>query len=388
MTILTFPTIRRPSGASYRLRGNTQSHRSPLDGTEQTLEMPGAVWELTASWESLGTDDQRVLAAFLADLRGGAGRFTYSPAVWTPRRATGGGTPLVNGGGQTGKQIITDGWTGEAMANLVRFSADFDAIYWTKNNSTISPNAIAAPDGTLTADKLIENTATGSHDVRRIVAVAATDSLYTLSAYVRPAERTLIELRFYGPDALGVSAFFNLGTGTLTSVSGSYTEASGAIVAAGGGWFRASLTARTNSAATTLESVLRLNAAGPVSTYLGDGTSGVHIWGAQLELGAAATAYTPPYSVFAARAGDWLSFDDISGRRRLHMVTADAMANTSGQATLSITPPIRRSPLDNAALDFTTPSGVFRMPSDDAPEMSIRPPMLGALTLTMVEALV
>lgn len=205
MTILTFPTIRRPSGASYRLRGNTQSHRSPLDGTEQTLEMPGAVWELTASWESLGTDDQRVLAAFLADLRGGAGRFTYSPAVWAPRRATGGGTPLVNGGGQSGKQLATDGWA-----------------------------------------------------------------------------------------------------------------------------------------------------------------SGVQV----------------------ARAGDWLSFDDTSGRRRLHMVTADAMSDASGQATLSISPPIRRSPLNDAALDVTTPSGVFRLPSDDAPEMSIRPPMLGALTLTMVEALV
>lgn len=205
MTILTFPTIRRPSRASYRLRGNTQTHRSPLDGTEQTLEMPGAVWELTVSWESLDTTDTRVLAAFLADLRGASGRFYYSPAAWSPRRATGGGTPVVNGAGQSGAALITDGWT---------------------------------PSGQV------------------------------------------------------------------------------------------------------------------------------------------------------ALAGDWLSFDDSLGRRRLHMVTATAVANGSGQATLAITPPIRRAPADNAPVEVVAPSGVFRLPTDDAPEMQLRPAMLGSVTLTMVEALV
>ena len=205
MTILTFPSIRRPSRASYRLRGHTQTHRSPLDGTEQTLELPGAVWELTVSWESLDAADTRVLAAFLANLRGAAGRFYYSPALWSPRRAAGGGSPLVNGGAQSGGSLITDGWTPSAEVAL---------------------------------------------------------------------------------------------------------------------------------------------------------------------------------------AGDWLSFDDVGARRRLHMVTATATADGSGAATLAITPPIRRAPADDAAVEVVAPAGVFRLPGDDAPEMQLRPPMLGSLTLTMVEALV
>jgi len=46
MTILTFPAdILGPTQMQLSLRGNTQSGgRSPFDGTEQTLELPGAAW--------------------------------------------------------------------------------------------------------------------------------------------------------------------------------------------------------------------------------------------------------------------------------------------------------------------------------------------------------
>jgi hypothetical protein len=115
LTILTFPTLSRtPSGASFRLRGNTQTHRSPLDGTTQTLEMPGAVWEISVRWESLTEADWRGLSAFLANLRGRAGRFTFSPAIFAPRRGTGTGTPVILNANDTGSDIFTSGWTASA----------------------------------------------------------------------------------------------------------------------------------------------------------------------------------------------------------------------------------------------------------------------------------
>jgi len=204
MPVLTFPTIRRPSEAAEKLIGLTQTHESPFDGTMQTLEMPGARWEFTVTWQTLSPDDRRELSAFLARLRGRAGRFTYGP-IWSPRRATGGGVPVINGAGQSGEVLSTIGWTANAQA---------------------------------------------------------------------------------------------------------------------------------------------------------------------------------------MRAGDWLSYVDLGGRQRLHQVVADASANPSGIAALTISPPIRRAGSNGAAVEIAAPVGAFMLPQDEAPGLNIRPPSFGQVTITMREALV
>lgn len=113
MTILGFPTLSRtPSNASFRLVGNTQVQSSPLDRTTQTLEMPGARWELTVTWESLVEADWRRLGAFASRLRGRSGRFFFSPAIFAPRRgtATTPGTPTFYTAPPSGEVFVTEGW--------------------------------------------------------------------------------------------------------------------------------------------------------------------------------------------------------------------------------------------------------------------------------------
>lgn len=57
------------------------------------------------------------------------------------------------------------------------------------------------------------------------------------------------------------------------------------------------------------------------------------------------------------RAGDYISFNN-----ELHMVVADANSDSSGNVNLSIAPPIRKTPSDNAVVDYLTPvSGVFML---------------------------
>ena len=57
------------------------------------------------------------------------------------------------------------------------------------------------------------------------------------------------------------------------------------------------------------------------------------------------------------RAGDYVSFNN-----ELHMVVADANSDASGNVTLSIAPPIRKTPSDNAVVDYSAPvSGVFML---------------------------
>lgn len=62
--------------------------------------------------------------------------------------------------------------------------------------------------------------------------------------------------------------------------------------------------------------------------------------------------------------GDFVAFDTPSGWRELHMVTTDASSDGSGQATLQITPPLRESPADNAALILSPASCVMRLVED------------------------
>lgn len=57
------------------------------------------------------------------------------------------------------------------------------------------------------------------------------------------------------------------------------------------------------------------------------------------------------------RAGDYISFNN-----ELHMVVADTDSDSSGNVTISIAPPIRKTPSDNASVDYTAPvSGVFML---------------------------
>lgn len=62
-------------------------------------------------------------------------------------------------------------------------------------------------------------------------------------------------------------------------------------------------------------------------------------------------------------AGDMLSFDVTTGlgntNRQLVPVTANAVADGSGNVTFSLAYPIRQSPADNAAVNISTPSALF-----------------------------
>lgn len=115
MAILTFPaSLPAPNSMRLGLSANTQSGgRSPFDGTEQTLALPGARWVAELRYTNLTLPDHRVMDGFVAALGGRAGRFTWSPP--RPRRATRGGSAQVFGGGQTGTLLTTGFWSGSGL---------------------------------------------------------------------------------------------------------------------------------------------------------------------------------------------------------------------------------------------------------------------------------
>lgn len=111
MTYPTFPTLGIPNPTSFdmRLAFNTQSFQSPLNGSVQTMELPGARWKMSATWDMLSPTDRAALIAFMASLRGQAGRF-YIWDLWYPTvRGPAGGTPLT-ASSSTASLIKSSGW--------------------------------------------------------------------------------------------------------------------------------------------------------------------------------------------------------------------------------------------------------------------------------------
>ena len=122
MAILSWPGgIPAPNDFSFGLAANTQSGgRSPFDGTEQTLELPGARWVAELRFRHLDLAQWRTLDGFIVRLGGRAGRFTWAPP--RPRRGVATVPSAVTmTGGQT---------AGSASLSVTGFATGGTAVAW------------------------------------------------------------------------------------------------------------------------------------------------------------------------------------------------------------------------------------------------------------------
>ena len=192
----------------------------------------------------------------------------------------------------------------EQRTNLLLRSEEFDNAAWTKSNSTVTTNAVVAPDGASTGDQLIEDTATLSHGVT-VGFSWVSGTTYTVSVLVRAAGRNFFQIAFPGAQFSNAFANFDVSSGAL----GSSNAATATITSFGNGWYRCTATATAIASAFTSLGLL-IQTSGTASrfgSYTGDGTSGLYIWGAQLEVGAFATSYIPTVASQVTRTADQAS---------------------------------------------------------------------------------
>lgn len=172
--------------------------------------------------------------------------------------------------------------------NEVQQSQTLGDAAWTKSSVGITADAITAPDGTLTADKIIEAAASARHELQSTNTTIPITTQTTMSVYAKAGERQYLYLSPSGTSAL--SATFDLLSGTVANTGGSCTAS---IQSFGNGWYRCKITYTSTAANAALWCCVRATAGLGVETYLGDGTSGLYCWGGQAELGAVATSYIP-----------------------------------------------------------------------------------------------
>jgi hypothetical protein len=189
----------------------------------------------------------------------------------------------------------------EQRTNLALYSSDFTNGVYSLVNVTLSANSVIAPDNTQTADTLTQNTATGNHNLLYgLVVGSSAAGAYSLSMYVKPNGTRYIQAQLTdnATGSFGTASIYDLQTGTVTSGVGTITNV-------GNGWFRITTTGtKVNTAVDCGIQLFMRNSTNTSNSFTGDGTSGVHIWGAQLEVGAFSTSYIPTVASTVLRNAD------------------------------------------------------------------------------------
>ena len=221
--------------------------------------------------------------------------------------------------------------------NLITYSEQFDNAAWGKTNTTVQANSISAPDNNITADKLVENSANGIHILAQ--GAGTISGTYTLSCFVKAAGRYKGYIQLFGNGG-NAAAFFDLNLGTITGGAGTNT-----ITAYPNGWYRITSTA-TFTTETAAVYIVMLDNSGN-STYTGDGTSGIYLWGAQVEKSLTVNPYYPTTGTSKTRGTTWT---DLSGIGNTGTLVNTPSYNTSGYFTFSY--------LSTQSVSFTSSSSL------------------------------
>jgi hypothetical protein len=207
-------------------------------------------------------------------------------------------TRLVNAQGEVGVasngvavQVSTSapgslsGVTPKVDLAQLHLHTDAAGSWTTKTRVTTSDNQTLAPDGTLTADLVLETADTGSHLISTPPALLTVSQIYTTSYYLKAyGDTTTLRLT-----ESVTSKHITVDVKNLTLTSNDSNVITGTVTDEGNGWFRVSAvyTAATTNHRISVQMIKGL------SSYAGDVTDGFYVWGAQTVQGAGVNAYVP-----------------------------------------------------------------------------------------------
>jgi len=187
---------------------------------------------------------------------------------------------------------------------------EFDNAAWTKTNSTIAANDATGPDGNATADKVVENNDVAQrHHAKRDYNTDGS-SPYCMSCYAKADERSWL---YFLMNTAGfpahITCYYDIAN-NIIGTDGGNLDTSG-IEASANNYSRPYYSATSDAAAATPSGYELANGDNGI-TYNGDGSSGLHLFNSQLEIGQYPSSPINSGAVATTRAKDefvWLSAD-------------------------------------------------------------------------------
>ena len=299
------------SSAYYNLSNGTLG--TVTSGQTATITSIGNGWyRCTLTYPPTSSDVRFYVADADGDVSGSSGSVFIQSAQWelgdiatpyipTTTAAVSVG-PVANIpridylGGGCGKLLLEPQRT-----NTILWSEQINTTNWPSSTRiNVTANALVSPDGYQNADVIIPNTTSGNHGPAQNISGLTSGATYSCSIYAK---------------AQGYSKFLILaGAGTGSGqyefdLTAGTAQAGATITSVGNGWYRCTAPLVPNS---SLLQYLIFISNGSAYSYAGNGTSGIAFWGAQVELGAYATSYTPTLASASTRGADSCSKTGIS----------------------------------------------------------------------------
>lgn len=214
------------------------------------------------------------------------------------------GVPRYNAFGHLSGKLYPIGVLTEAAATNITFPSNGAGMLAGTTRTTFTDTGVKFIDGVSAFMKLAEDTtASQSHFAVPPQVTIAPNTTYTMSYYIKPAERTSVSFQAINGAAVwaGGAPKTNIDFNTLTTTQENCLTR---IINLGGGVYRICVTATSGATGggSGLYPVL-LDATG-AQTYTGDGVSGMFFGGYQVEVGMVATSYIITTTAQATRAAD------------------------------------------------------------------------------------
>jgi len=185
--------------------------------------------------------------------------------------------------------------------NLLPQSQNFTVSPWTTASgaSTVTANSGTAPDGTNTLNLVTATAGSGYHEFYSTSYYGSAGTL-TESFYIKAGTSNFCSISVSNTGSNYAVATFNLASptaATKTGSAGTFTYVSSSITLVGNGIYRATLT-YTGTGTAAVQFAINSSATPTygsygMETWVAVGTETIYAWGAQLELGSVASAYTP-----------------------------------------------------------------------------------------------